>query len=198
MRQIYALNIPPPQESYLRVARHKGFQLHPGAAWKSVCMARDGGGAADIEITTVRGLHRADFLIVCVGFIMDLARRPELAAFADRVAVWRDRYIPPPGEEDALLETYPYLGPSFEFLEKEFGTAPFLRHIRTFTFGTMVSMGLSGGAISGLKYAATRLAQGITRQLYLDDAEYHYRWLLSYDTPELTAEIPEEKEPIDG
>ena len=72
------------------------------------------------------------------------------------------------------VATYPYLASTFEFVEKRPGAAPYLGRIRNFTYGAMVSMGLSGSAISGLKYAAPRLVQGITQSLFVEDVATQY------------------------
>ena len=58
------------------------------------------------------------------------------------------------------VAAYPYLGPAFEMTEKVPGSAPYLTRIRNFTYGAIASMGLSGSAISGLKYAVPRLVEG--------------------------------------
>ena len=60
------------------------------------------------------------------------------------IALWRDRFTPPPGEESDLLARHPYLGSAFEFTEREPGTAPFLSRLHNFTFGAMPSLGLTG------------------------------------------------------
>ena len=54
----------------------------------------------------------------------------------------------------------------------------------------MVSMGLSGSAVSGLRYSVARLTAGITRSLFLEDAARHFESLTSYDEPELVGAAP--------
>jgi hypothetical protein len=148
-------------------------------------------GQQEVEVETVAGdVLRADFLIVAVGFEMDFYKRRELAAFAGEIAQWRDRFPIPPGEEQSAAAIYPYLGSTFEFIEKQPGMAPYLGRIRNFTYGAMVSMGLSGSAISGLKYAVPRLVHGITRSLFVEDAATQYESFSTYSVPELVGRIP--------
>jgi cation diffusion facilitator CzcD-associated flavoprotein CzcO len=186
MRHMFALNIPAPQDAYDRFSRQSGASLRLGAGWRAVRMK---GGAVEVDLADGETLE-ADFLIVAIGFDTDLRSRPELAAFADEIALWRDRFTPPPGEEDSPAAGYPYLGPSFEFTEKRPGAAPYLGRIRNFTYGTFVSMGLSGAALSGLKFSVQRLAEGITRALFLEDAAEFHHGFTTYAEPEMNGAAP--------
>ena len=116
-------------------------------------------------------------------YLIEERRRYE-ARFADRIALWEDRYTPPPGEENAVLARHPYLTGAFQFTEKVPGEAPFLKNIYSHTFGAMASLGGAAG-ISQLKFSADRIAFGITRQLFLDDAADYVPSLKAYDTVEL-------------
>lgn len=168
-----------PRETWERAARHPNFRLETGAEWRR-CEAA---GAA-IRLETPKGVFEADFLIVGTGFDVDLARRPEMAGFAGQVALWGDRYAPPAGEANPRLARYPYLGGGYELLEKTPGAAPWLRHIRLFTYATTVSFGPSGSSINAMKFAAPRLVAGIVRDLFLEDVETHWSSLRAYDLPE--------------
>ena len=86
-----------------------------------------------------------DFVIAATGHINDFKRRGETSALADKIALWRDRFTPPQGEEYAPAGTYPYLGRNFEFTEKTPGQAPYLHHIHCFTLG--VEPGGVGGSV---------------------------------------------------
>ena len=191
MQHMFSYNLPAPQDAYDRFASLKGAEIRQNAGWRSVRLIEQAGGPQEIEIETVSGDRiRADFLIVAVGFEIDFHKRPELAALADRIAQWSDRFPIPPGEERSAVATYPYLGSTFELMEKQPGTAPYLGRIRNFTYGAMVSMGLSGAAISGLKYAVPRLVHGITRSLFVEDAAAQYESFSTYAVPEMIGRIP--------
>jgi hypothetical protein len=77
-------------------------------------------GVADgrVAIDTPQGRASADFIIAGTGIEVDHRLRPELAHFADDIATWNDRFKPPPGEENTRLGLYPYLSPSFAFVER--------------------------------------------------------------------------------
>ena len=187
MRHIFALNQPPPQESWNRVANDPRFDLHMASP---VIAVREEGGEA--VVTTPRGEHRTDHVIVGTGTAFDLALRPELAPFAQHILLWRDVYTPPEGLEFPALGACPYLRDDFSLREKTPGAAPFVANIHMINYGATASMGLSGATISGMKYGTMRLVDGICRRLWLEDAEHHLDSLLSYAEPELTSDIPQE------
>ena len=190
MRHMYSYNIPAPQDAYDRLSRLPGARVLQNAGWRKVSMVPAPTGE-EIEIQTSGGaVLRADFLIAAVGFKNDFRLRPELAGFAKDIATWKDKYTPAPGDEDPTLSSYPYLGPTFELTEKTPGGAPFLSRIRNFTYGATVSMGLSGAALSGLKYSVNLLANGITRSLFLEEVPHLYESFSTFAVPEMTGPIP--------
>jgi FAD-dependent urate hydroxylase len=189
MRHIFDLNQPPPQDTFWRCRRHSNFTLRLGCPWKGAHMEGE-----EIVIETPSEALRFDYLVIGTGFAIDLSLRPELSHFASRIALWRDRFTPPPAEENTLVSSYPYLGDSFQFLEREPDSAPGLSNLYNFTFGAMPSMGLSGGSISGLRYGVPRLVSGIARDLFVADKDRHLASLPAYRTPELaTLELPLEE-----
>ncbi len=174
------LPIPPPQEAFWRCRRFENFVWHANCAWHSV---RDEGDVAAVE--TEAGTFTFDFIIFATGVETDLSARSELAPIVHQIALWRDRFTPPPGEESDVLARYPYLGTAFEFMEREPGTAPFLGRLHNFTFGATPSRGLTGSAITGMRYGVPRLVNGLVRDLFREDAAAYYRDLLAYAVPEL-------------
>ncbi|MBM3560504.1 MAG: NAD(P)/FAD-dependent oxidoreductase [Alphaproteobacteria bacterium] len=188
VRHIFAVHQPPPQETWERCAVHANWRLHLGASWRAGRLAGD-----DIEIETVSGERRRhDALIVAVGNSIDLGARPELAAIARDAALWRDRFVPPPGEESDYLSAHPYLADDYAFTERTPGTAPWLAHVRNFTFGTMVSLGSSGSSLNALRVSVPRLVEAVGRSLFRADRTAHYRTVFAQTTPELVADVPGE------
>jgi cation diffusion facilitator CzcD-associated flavoprotein CzcO len=179
-RQILVMGQLPPADTFARATAHRAFRLHPGEPWTSVRAE-----GREVVIHTPRGVHRVDYVIVGAGFTTDLTLRPELAELAPHIALWRDRYTPPPGLEHDELSRHPYLGPGFELQEREPGSAPSLGSVFHFTFGCLPSLGFGGASISGMKYGLPRVIAGVTRRLYRDDAEHHFASLAAYDAPEL-------------
>jgi cation diffusion facilitator CzcD-associated flavoprotein CzcO len=171
---------PPPQDSFWRCRRFENFAWHANCGWHSV---RDEGEVATVE--TNAGTFTFDFIIFATGAETDLSARCELAPIVHQIAIWRDRFTPPPGEESDMLAKYPYLGTAFEFMEREPGTAPFLSRLHNFTYGATPSFGLTGAAIPGLRYGVPRLVNGLVRDLFREDAAAYYRDLLAYAVPEL-------------
>jgi FAD-dependent urate hydroxylase len=181
MRHIMeGLPVPPPQDAFWRCRRFDNFRWHANCAWRAV---REQGHAAVVESDA--GSFTFDFIIFATGFSTDLSARRELAPIVHHIALWRDRFAPPAGEESDLLARHPYLGPAFEFTERTLGTAPFLSRLHDFTLGAMPSAGLTGAAIPGMRYGVPRLVNGIARDLFREDAAELYQDLLAYDVPEL-------------
>ncbi|MGX9966329.1 NAD(P)-binding domain-containing protein [Roseomonas sp. F4] len=177
MQTLFALNQPPPQETFSRCASHDRFFLHLGAPLTAVGTAGDA-----IRLETPRATLEADFLIVGTGLVVDLSLRPELSSFASDIALWRDRFAP--AAEDRLLGAYPYLTDSFTFTERVPGAAPWLARLRSSSFAAMPSTASSAG-ISTLRPTVERIARGIARDLFLEQAGADYDSLLVYDEAEL-------------
>lgn len=174
MHYILNIRMGMPPETWRRVSSFPNFHLHTGAGWRDARMR-----GARVEVDTEQGPFETDFVIAATGHDQDLARRPELAPIAGQIALWGDRYRPPPGLEDERLARYPYVGPSFELTEKSPGSAPWLARIHDFTFGPTMSFGPSGCSISTLRLSAPLLVAGVTRGLFTEDVEAQWQSLLS-------------------
>ncbi len=179
MRHLLTIREALPRETWERATRHHNFHLHTGSPWQSVRVSAGG-----VEIATPGEAYTTDFVICGTGFEMDLACRQEISDAVPHIATWADRYTPPPGDEDARLGRYPWLGPGFELVEKRPGAAPWIADIHLFDFGTTMSFGPSGSSINGMKFAVPRLVNTLTRDLFRADVEAHYARLMAYDTPE--------------
>jgi cation diffusion facilitator CzcD-associated flavoprotein CzcO len=176
---------PPTNDTFGRAAAHPGFSLHLAAPWQSVRQIGD-----RVEVTTPAGVFAFDFLILATGLKTDLTLRPELAAFAEDILLWRDRHRPPEGEANALLDAHPYLGPAFELRGKTPEADRRLHGLYLFNYAALASLGLSASSISGLKAALPRLAAGIGAQLFLDDRDELLQSFLDYSAPEFLGRWP--------
>ncbi|MEJ0019346.1 MAG: NAD(P)/FAD-dependent oxidoreductase [Acetobacteraceae bacterium] len=172
---------PPPRNSTLRVSRHPNAQFHLGSAVASVQADADG-----VTVRTARGRSlAADFIILATGFTVEIAARPEIAAHADAIATWADRYTPPAHLANAELGGFPYLGGHFQFTERRPGEAPFLADIHCFNHAASLSIGKVAGDIPGISIGAAWLADGIAAEFYNRDIEAHWQILQDFDRPEL-------------
>ena len=174
-RRLLAFRTPPTQEMYDAAHGFPNFRMIAGLPIKAVSYV-DGRTILAIE----GGELGFDHLLLGTGYEVDLARRPELSSLHEHLALWRDRFQPPPGEEDGPLLQYPYLGPAFELLEKVPGAAPFARHIHVFNNSAVLSLGPVCNGITGLKSGVRKVVAGITRGLFADDADQHFRSLDGY------------------
>ena len=184
IRYAHAEQTPPPRDSTLRVSRHPNAAFHFGCAIRAMCMAGDA-----VRIDTDSGKRfETDFVVLCTGFTVDHRARPELAAFADQIAVWADRFTPPEGLESEELAHCPYLAPGFAFTEREPGTAPWLSNLHCFNHAATLSLGKISGDIPAVSEGAVLLARSIATDFYAEDVERHYADLLAYSRPELSGD----------
>ncbi|SEI17544.1 Predicted flavoprotein CzcO associated with the cation diffusion facilitator CzcD [Rhizobium tibeticum] len=171
---------PPPRPSVLRVSAFPQAHLHLESPIAG--LEQDGD---HVVVTTPKGRYPVDFLIFGTGFKIELTNRPELAAVAPYIRLWRNRFPVPAGMGNGELEASPDLGDAFEFLEAEPGACPALSRIHCFNFPATLSHGKLTGDIPAISEGADRLARGIVRALFVADRERHFADLQAFDTPEL-------------
>jgi cation diffusion facilitator CzcD-associated flavoprotein CzcO len=159
-----------PRDAIERVLKHDNFHLHLAAPWVS---AREEAGTIAVEATD--GAYRFDFAIAGTGYAADPNLRAEFADFARHILLWRDRYTPPPDEEDPFLGAHPYLGPGNEFIEREPGAARYLKDIHCFNPAGFVSFGVPIGDVPSMKRGHPTVTAQISRDLFLADFEHHQR-----------------------
>jgi cation diffusion facilitator CzcD-associated flavoprotein CzcO len=160
----------PPQDAIERVLKFPNFHLHLAAPWVS---AREEAGKILAEAAD--GTHYFDFAIAGTGYAADPNLRPEFGDFARHILLWRDRFAPPPDEEDSVLGAHPYLGPGNEFLEKTPGAAPYLNDIHCFNPAGFVSFGVPIGDVPSMKRGIPTVTAQISRDLFLADFDHHHR-----------------------
>ena len=181
MRILFLRSGPPTQDGINRCAAFGNYRLKKGATWSSVRM--DGN---KVVLTASDGsVGRYDFLLLGTGYTIDVRLRPELRGFADRIALWEDRFAPPPGEENPVVAKFPYLGGDLSFQERLPGTAPFLANIHNFTYSATASVGYSGASLTGMKYGIQRLIAGITRDLWLAESPRAFAAIQAYQEVDL-------------
>lgn len=179
MRAILSMREGFPQATYDRCARHPAFTLHAGAPVEAARPTPDG-----VELDTPHGTLRADFVIAATGIETAFPARPELARFAENIATWSDRYVPPPAEEDRRLGAFPYLAEDFGFVEREAGRTPWIGDIHLFGIGATMSFGPSGSSINAMTIAVPKLVAGLTRGLFEADLDRHWASFQAYDEPQ--------------
>ena len=183
MCHLLSLPMPPPQDTLQRTLCHANVALHFAAPVLDAETAAGG-----IRLRTPKGWHAADFLILGTGFGVDLHTRAEFAGLAEHVALWGDRYAPPPGgvprEADTAAARYPYVGPHFELLEKHPGTLPALRNIHLFNAGSLISMGPVAGGLNGMPFGIPRLVAGLSHDLFREELDGLFEEFSHYDEPD--------------
>lgn len=177
---IFSEGVPPPHESVLRCDRHAGFAIHFAEPWLDVIPADDG-----VAVVTPKARYAFDAVVMATGFAVDLPRRPELAGFDDRIALWADRVSPEEAARHPGPARFPYLGRGFELIERTPGTLPGLDRIHCFNAGSTMSHGALAGDIPGLAPGVNRLARAIARDLFVGAAPELQAGLHAHDDREL-------------
>jgi cation diffusion facilitator CzcD-associated flavoprotein CzcO len=173
---IFSEQVPPPYESVLRCERHAGFSVKFGEGWDDVLPQR-----TSVRIQTSKKQYDFDAAIVATGFDVNLIDRPEIAPFRDAIDTWRSHIPPAEAEKFAEESRFPYLGDAFQLQ----GSIPGLERVHVFNWGATMSHGALAGDIPGLEIGAQRLAHGIVRDLFLEDADKHWARLQAHNEDEM-------------
>jgi cation diffusion facilitator CzcD-associated flavoprotein CzcO len=166
-RTLARVSVPPPPDSIARCTAHGArFSVLTSAPLRAV---RHEEGAVTLE--TARGTVRAEFVIAATGFAVAMGARPELAAFADRIALWRDRY--PPAADDPTLAAMPYLDGGFAYTARDPADAATLSRIHDVGIAAVPSVGPVCVGLNGMKFGPDRVVRALTRSLFLEEAAEH-------------------------
>ena len=174
----------PPADTCERVASLPNIVRHAGVAWTG---ARTNGEHVTIEAAD--GDHTFDFVILGIGYIVDMTVRREFARYTDLIALWSDVYTPPRGEENLDLARSPWLGAHFEFQEKQPGAAPWLSSVFNFSRGAQLSMGTMAIGLSGIKFGVPRLVHGVCRQLFREDADLYEEGMKAWQMSDTVTDV---------
>ena len=148
-----------------------------------MAVIRNKGDSAIVE--TGAGSFTFDFLIFATGFEMDLSARPELAPIVNQIALWRDR------SRLRRVKRTMYSRDILTWAPHSSSWSGRLEPLRTSADCTISrwahyrSLGITGAAITGIKYGVPRLVGGLVRDLFREDAAAHYQDFLAYAVPEL-------------
>jgi len=167
---------PPPKDALIRVQNATNLQVIPNTTIDTLCIEDN-----EVAIETSQGPKRYDFLLLGTGFSVDGTQRPELSAIIDQILLWSDCL--PQTSLYPKLGRFPYLGPHFEFLEKNPGSAPYLKNIYCFNYGASMSHGFITGDIPCISIGAARLAEGIAADFFVMDSQKYLKGIQDSTTP---------------
>ena len=174
IHQVQRNAAPPTPRALNRVQGWQNFNIHFNSPIVGARMNGD-----DVEITTPNETLHADVILLATGFMFDLKMNAALAPFVDHIALWRDRYKPESAGSDKYLQS-PYLGRNYEFIEKDPGAAPYLKHIFCYNQSSTLSMGPTG-RVSGLKYGIKRLMMGVCGSFMREDYDHHLQAVTNFN-----------------
>lgn len=175
--------VAPPRHSVLRVASHEAFKLHMDTQVQRV--EREHASPHRLVLHTQRDSLTVDHVILATGFGVDVGATPELADFHEQIALWRDCVEPMADDRESEFLNFPYLGDAFEFTERNKDRAPYLRDVHCFNYAAAPSHGNVSGDIPSVSDGAERLANGIVRQFFVEDAQLSWQALQGFEDPEL-------------
>ena len=170
---------PPTPESVKRLLAFANVAVHFRAPVRSATRAADG-----VALKLADRDAQVDFLIIATGFRSQFARLPELRALAPHVALWRDRYTPPPALADADLAGQAYLDEGLALTERDAGACPQIRRLHVFSRAGEVSVGSMVSNIANANLGAERIASAITRALAAEDAAHLRGLITGFEQPE--------------
>ena len=174
----------PTVDAIERVIAFDNFHLHPSAPVREAYAEAD-----QVVLHAADGAYRFDHVIAGTGYFVDPSARPEIAEFADKILLWRDRYTPPDDEADAFLGLHPYLGEAHEYLEKTPGAAPYLRDIHVHNPASFVSFGLPIGDVPSMKRDLPLVTGRISQDLFLADLDLHEQRMTGTMPPDFPEEL---------
>ena len=177
---IFDEQVPPPWETVRRCDAHDGFTLALGQNWIDVQPL-----ARSVAVTTGSGRQEFDAVIFGTGFDVNLLDRPEIARYTTHIDTWARHVDASQAAAHPEPARFPYLGPGLELRSATGEHAPVLSRLHLFNWGSTMSHGALAGDIPGLQIGATRLAQAIARDLFVEDADAHWSVLQAHDEPEL-------------
>lgn len=171
---IFGEQVPPPYESVQRCEKHAGFSIRFGEGWDDIAPG------PEVQVTTRKAVHRFDAVVVATGFDVNLLERAEVAPFRAAIETWAAHVPPEEAQRFPEEARFPYLGDAFHLRG-----GPGLGRVHVFNWGATLSHGALAGDIPGLEIGAQRLAHGIVRDLFLEDADRHWARLQAHNEDEL-------------
>lgn len=167
--------VPPPIAALNRVRTHKNFAVQSNVKIISV-RAKD----EQVELETNQGILKYDFLILGTGYDVNANNQPELHHLSENILLWKDRLTCEMNQCVSEFGKFPYLGPSFELLEKEPGKAAYLKNLYCFNYASLMSHGMLSSDIGSLSLGAIRLAEGIAADFLQQQSAAYLKELEEY------------------
>lgn len=167
--------IPPPIESLKRLQGYQNFSLRSSSTISQISF--DG---TQVLVETNRGHYDYDFLILGTGFNIDGCQQPELRHVMDQIALWGNRMPAEIVKSHPHFGRFPFLGPCFEFLPKEPGTAPYLKNLYCFNYAATLSHALLSSDIPAISIGAKRLAEGIAADFFIQESDCYLEQLKNF------------------
>lgn len=176
MSEAFASGEPPPVDALLRIENYPNLKILANREIKQVNLE-----GSDLRVVTSNGTFVYDFIILGTGYVAEGRLRHELRHIYNEIALWKDKVCHPLIYKHPKLGNYPYLGSIYEFLPKTPGQALYLKDIYCFNDAAKLSHGMLSSGITAISFGATRLAQGIAADIFLEKADEYINCLRCYE-----------------
>lgn len=176
MNHILNCTVPPPIDSLKRVQSYSNFNISSDTKIVKATVKQ-----GKVELETNKGMFRYDFIIFGTGFEVNIEYQPELKNISEKILLWKDQLACTNNFCDTDHGNFPFLGPSFEFMEKIPHQSPYLKNIYCFNYASLLSHGRLSTDIHSLSIGAKRLAEGIARDFIQQQSEFYLKSLESYN-----------------
>ena len=177
---VSSYRVAPPRDTLLRVFRHENAVLSLDSPVRSASLDD---GRLQLELPE-RSLT-VDHVILGTGFAIDLSAPAELADYAPLIRTHADLLADHATPAQAEWLAFPALSSSFQFVEREPGSAAFLQDIYCFTYAAAMTHGNVSGDIPAVSEGAERLAQGMAGDFFSANLTDHWQAMLDFEDPEL-------------
>jgi cation diffusion facilitator CzcD-associated flavoprotein CzcO len=179
---VFEEQVPPPWETVRRCDTHEAFTLRLGETWLDVRPVADG-----VTVTATNSVERFDAVIFGTGFDVDLLDRPEISRYTKDIDTWARHVSAEEAKKHPEPARFPYLADGFQLRSISGEHASALQRLHLFNWGSTMSHGALAGDIPGLQIGATRVAQAVAKDLFLEDADVHWARHQAHEEPELIA-----------
>lgn len=179
---VFEQQVPPPWETVRRCDAHEAFTLRLGETWLDVRPQPDA-----VTVTATNSVERFDAVIFGTGFDVDLLDRPEIGRYTRHIDTWARHVAPDEAGKHAEAARFPYLSGGFQLVSATGEHRAALSRLHLFNWGSTMSHGALAGDIPGLQVGATRVAQAVAKDLFVEDADLHWERHQAHEEPELIA-----------
>ncbi len=181
MTEAFSTSTPPSADSLRRVAGAANLTILSNTAIEKVEV-----NEPTFILYTNKGPLTYDFMVLATGYEVNGDKQRELHRVIRDIELWKDKLPESTVASFPSLGLFPYLGATYEFTPKVLppDSKHYLSNLYCFNYAAMVSHGPLSSDIPAISVGATRLAQGIAADFFVQEHAWFLENLRSYDHAE--------------